>query len=705
MSASNRNKSRKGLSRKQKKQILKECAPARENPAVPEKHPAKHSERETSCNGDDRTAEPLSPQAPEPELFKDTASSAAEQNFPLPFPLLNLGLALLLFSLVIAALYTSSINGPFLFDSIGNIEQNPHLQIKDLSLPSLLKAGFESREHNRPVANISFALNYYINGYEVFGYHLVNVIIHIITTFFLYLVARQTLRLSIPDLNPRLFFLISFCGALLWAVHPIQTQSVSYVIQRMNSMAAMFYIISLWAYIMARQSGLKTKIICFTGSAVAALLAIGSKEISATLPISILLYEWFFFQQLSVTWLRRKSPYIVIGCCLVAVIVFVYLGGSPIEKLLRPYSNRNFTMPERVMTEFRVIFFYLSQLLFPHPSRLSLEHDFSISTSMVAPVSTLFSLLGLVCLFLFAIVRARHNRLISFCILWFLLHLVIESSVVNLEIIFEHRVYLPSMFLFITLLAACRSLFKKEWLMLIPCITLAALFSIWTVERNKVWADPEAFWKDCIASAPNSPRPYTKLAGIYLERNQLGLAFQYFTRAIELDNNHSLAYNGLGIIYNRQQKHDQALYYYKEALRTSRGDTFKILTNMGNAYYAKGEMLTAETYYRKALQRYDDFLAHLGLGFIYGQQNRCQEAIYHFQVALAKAAGNMRARYESLTGLGHCTNQLGNTQAAISYYQQALQIQPNSPDIARKLQRLMQKKLLQNTPTKNLQKK
>ena len=113
---------------------------------------------------------------------------------------------------------------------------------------------------------------------------------------------------------------------------------------------------------------------------------------------------------------------------------------------------------------------------------------------------------------------------------------------------------------------------------------------------------------------------------------------------------------------------------------------------MGNAYYAKGEMLTAETYYRQALQSYDDFLAHLGLGFIYGQQNRCQEAIYHFQAALAKAAGNMRARYESFTGLGHCTNQLGNTQAAISYYQQALQIQPNSPDIARKLQRLMQKK-------------
>jgi tetratricopeptide (TPR) repeat protein len=211
-------------------------------------------------------------------------------------------------------------------------------------------------------------------------------------------------------------------------------------------------------------------------------------------------------------------------------------------------------------------------------------------------------------------------------------------------------------------------------------------------ERNNVWADQEAFWKDCIAKAPSSPRPYSSLAGIYLERNQLGLAFQYLTRAIELDNNYSLAYLNLGIIYKRQQKHDQALYYYKEALRTSRADKFKILTNMGNVYYAKGEMLTAETYYRQALQSYDDFLAHLGLGFIYGQQNRCQEAIYHFQVALAKAAGNMRARYESLTGLGHCTNQLGNTQAAISYYQQALQIQPNSPDIARKLQRLMQKK-------------
>ena len=193
----------------------------------------------------------------------------------------------------------------------------------------------------RPVAYISFALNYYLHQYDVLGYHLVNILIHVTTGILLYLFVKTTL--SLPSLRSRYesYRWTPFITALIWLVHPIQTQSVTYIVQRMNSMAAMFYVLSLLLYARARLVEEKRQKWALFGCCIlAGILSLGSKEIGATLPFFIFLFEWFFFQDLSWSWVKRYSfPLIII-----VVIGFVYLGIHPLETILTTYETRDFTL-------------------------------------------------------------------------------------------------------------------------------------------------------------------------------------------------------------------------------------------------------------------------------------------------------------------------------------------------------------------------
>jgi hypothetical protein len=140
-----------------------------------------------------------------------------------------------------------------------NIRENPHIRLTHLSLFDLTHVIVKSRAPNRPVANISFALNYYIHRYNVVGYHLVNILIHLTCGLLLYLLVKSTLRISWPDASSKYRQWIPFFTALLWMVHPLQTQSISYIVQRMNSMAAMFYILSLLLFIKFRIANVPKK--------------------------------------------------------------------------------------------------------------------------------------------------------------------------------------------------------------------------------------------------------------------------------------------------------------------------------------------------------------------------------------------------------------------------------------------------------------
>lgn len=502
---------------------------------------------------------------------------------------------------VIFAVYSGNLDGPFIFDD-SRIQNNPQLHITNLSPITLFKAGFESSPKTRPVAYISFALNYFFHGYDTLGYHLVNIIIHALTAVFLYLFIRVTLGLPCLAEQYGDFILLPFAAALVWAVHPLQTQSVSYIIQRMNAMAAMFYILSLLLYTRARlaeSSGKKWTL--FLGSGVSGFLALGSKETAATLPFFIFLYEWYFFQDLDLKWLRKKIfPLLVLGTVAV-LLTLLYLGFNPLQSIQATYSSREFTLMQRVLTEFRVVVFYISLLLFPYPGRLNLDHSVTLSTGFFSPVSTAISLLVLLFLFFAAIAGARKYRLVSFGILWFLGNLLIESSVIGLEIIFEHRNYLPSMLLVLLILVAVFSTIRNVKILGGFLCLLMLIISFWTFERNRVWNDRISLWGDSVAKSPAKARPHNNLGVALKDQGRVEEAVTHFNKTIQLDPQFTEAYNNLANAYILQGQIDKALINYRIALDIDPNNP-TLHTNLANALVKRWELEEALLHYGQALR-------------------------------------------------------------------------------------------------------
>ena len=202
-------------------------------------------------------------------------------------------LLLTLSAIIVVLIYADTLTTPFIFDDINNIRDNPHIRIPVPSLKNLVWAGFHSPEANRPVANISFALNYYFHDYNLVGFHLVNILIHLSAGILLYFLTKATLATPAIRTTFDKFGWIPFFTAFIWMVHPLQIQSVAYLVQRMNSLSAMLYILSLLFYVRFRlAAGGKAKWPLLAGCIFSGLMAFGTKEITVTLPLFILLYEW-----------------------------------------------------------------------------------------------------------------------------------------------------------------------------------------------------------------------------------------------------------------------------------------------------------------------------------------------------------------------------------------------------------------------------
>ena len=350
-----------------------------------------------------------------------------ETNFSsVDFPQNFLFLKVIFLVLTTIALYAPTLNHAFHLDDQVNIWGNSYIQISSLSVDKLIKAGFESPNYKRPVANISFALNYYFNGLKVSGFHIVNILIHALTGIILFYFVKITIGLPLFKDRFAEARLVPFFTALIWLLHPLHTQSVTYIVQRMNSMAAMFFILSILFYVKARLTPERVKkILFFTISFIAGVFAFGSKQNTATLPLFIFLYEWYFFQDMRLKISRQQLIWITLLGGLFVLVLFYFLGDSPLSKVFPDYGSRPFTMVQRLLTQPRVVLHYISLLYYPNSGRLNLDYDFPLSFSLLSPSTTLMAILMIAGMLGTAIYTARKNRLLSFCILWFLGNLVI----------------------------------------------------------------------------------------------------------------------------------------------------------------------------------------------------------------------------------------------------------------------------------------
>jgi tetratricopeptide (TPR) repeat protein len=537
-------------------------------------------------------------------------------------------LLFLLFCVIALIIYSPALNAPFFLDDEINILRVSSIHLTEFSFGNLFRAAIDSHLGTRPVANMSFALNYYWGEKNTVGYHVVNDLIHALNGVLLYLLVHATL--SLPAMLKRYgpSGLLPLGIALLWLVNPVHVQSVTYIVQRMNSLATLFYILTLLLYVNGRLSRDRVKKwSLFALGAITGLLGLGSKEITATLPFFIFLYEWLFLQNQDMKWLRYHLKFVGIVVAVFIIIAFIFLGANPLEGIFAGYKNNPdvvFTPLERVMTEFRVVIFYLSQLLFPHPSRLNLYHTVFISNSLISPLTTILSFFFIVGAIGLAIYLRKRNPLIFFSIIWYFGNLVIESTVIPLQIIFEHRSYLPSMFVFVLLgVLWCRYIKKRVAHIAILCF-LISVCGFWTFERNKVWSNEITFWKDVTQKSPLESQPYNNLGNIFARQGKFVDAALYYAKSLRVDPRNWMTHHNYGLTLEQLGKLDEAIFQYNAALQI-------------NPDYP---------------------VTHYHLGKLLAQKQNFQQAVLHLSVANRLAPG----KYPDIPGKIKIYQQWGGRQ-------------------------------------------
>lgn len=428
--------------------------------------------------------------------------------------------------------YSNSLYVPFTLDDSHSFVNEPNIHAFTFS-----GEGFEGLTKTqfgfyRFLPMLTFAVDLKWGGGSLFAFHATNIIIHILATIALSFMLSNLVKLSKcygyldTERWPIPSVLIVAFSAGIWALSPIQTNAVTYLVQRMTSMAALFYFASFGCYLKARvvyccQCFFSRKVLLYCClSFVFGMCSFFSKQNSATLPIVILLSEFLFVPNVSIGGFLKKYKFFI----MLLMLFFILLVWYKVVPLFQGgYDHRHFTMTERLLTELRVVCSYIFVLLLPLPCFLNLEHNPVLSTSLFSPVSTLFSLFFLCLIIVVAWFVRKKNPLITFCIYWFFTNLLIESTVFPLELKFEHRLYLPSAcFYFSVVLLLARvwqkplsNLFSKEdvvKLFVSSSLVVFSFFSLLTYQRNIVWGDSVTLYQDCVTKSPNKPRAHSNLA-------------------------------------------------------------------------------------------------------------------------------------------------------------------------------------------------
>ena len=561
--------------------------------------------------------------------------------------------------LIILTCYFNTFNCSWHFDDRPNILNNERLHLKTLDGESILHTFYAAPgkpdKIYRPIPCLSFALNWYFHEDQIFGYHVVNLIIHLITAVILFQAIR--ILFNTPTLKGKwgeAENFIALLAATLWAIHPIQTQAVTYIVQRMAAMAAMFYILSTYFYLKARISRLpKNKVIFFILCATSFVCSILSKENALMLPISLLLIEIIFFDYIKKNNIL-KTTWVALSVCLLLLLfggaIFFLLKGDPKLFIDNLYATRPFTLLERLSTEHRVLIMYLYRLLYPVSSLLSIEYDIQISSSVFSPWTTIPSILTVYLLFGIAVIKCKKWPTFSFGILFFLINHIVESSILPIEIVFEHRNYLPSMFFFLPFAVLIQKGFlyyskTKRYMQMVIIFFVTILLAgtgYATYVRNMDWATEETLWLDAMKKAPGRARPCQNLANFYARNGQKEKADGLYAKALNLKDSkpkyaRGISLRGMAELAYQKKEYVNAISLYETAIKESKKSNkgqYKVilsLIRLGKLHEA------AEKSDRLLLKKPNDKRYLYIKGFILLKQNQVKESIPYFKLAVKNA--------------------------------------------------------------------
>ena len=614
-------------------------------------------------------------------------------------------LSIILLAALVIISYSNSLHNSWHLDDSHTILKNPKLHLTEISADRIrdtfraatAKGYYNSDRIYRPIPNFTFAVNWFFGKKDVTGYHIVNIAIHLLTAIFLYLTTIRLLQSpNVAPFSAASRQAVALLASAFWAVNPVQVAAVTYIVQRMALLCAFFSILAIWSYLNARLAADRCrKTIWGSACVLFFFMALGSKENAVLLPFNLALLELLFFQDIPWGRWRRLLPFRRIApaaALLVIVAGILYLNTDLSHSITKTldYSQRPFTLTERLLTEGRVLLLYLGLIFYPIANRFSIQHGIDISTGLLSPPTTIISIITILILLAFSVRCMKRHPLLSLPIMFFFLNHMIESSVIPLELTFEHRNYLPSFFLFLPLalgvrrgLLAYRERPAMKWLVAALTSLILIVCAMGTYSRNAVWATEETLWKDVIAKYPGTFRAAINLMQIEGGKQNWQNMAHWAQQTKELI---PMAQNP---IRGRAKYHGALakLYYQKKEYTLAIENARKAVAAIPEFDRARRPLIlsyVATGKWREAEQVVDHVLARRPKEFFYLKM----KGFILLKTARAKAAASILATalqrcnfrdWQTALYLGAALDQCGKHKSARWWLERARALEPETP--------------------------
>lgn len=547
--------------------------------------------------------------------------------------------------LTASLVYLNTLDNAFVFDDHEYILNN--VAIRQAHDPGVIWHSMP--RPSRFIGLYTFALNYRLHGYDVFGYHLINLFIHIITGLFVFALARQLLLFASSGTPPLPAAasqkastktvtgstapcgLIALAAALIFVTHPLQTQAVTYVTQRFASLATMFYVGSFTLYLAGRTHRQKAiRLAALTGAVIMGVFGMFTKEITLTLPLMIVIGEYMFLPLHRQEGKRPPGRRIVLTAALAMTVIIPALYSFNVTGLLSmtaasdSHAGDILTPWTYFLTQLRVIVTYLRLWIVPLGQRV--DYDFPASTS-VFDADVICASILLAALMGATIILYRRERPAAFGLIWFFLTLSVESSfIVIRHVIFEHRLYLPSVGLSLLTAYGLYRLIQHKKVYAAATAVLICALGVLTVQRNEIWQDGVSLWSDNVLKTPAKAAPHIRLGEALIERGSVTEAFNVLNRGLTLDPQSGEAWNNRGLAYYLSGDYPRALADLNRAVEL-RPKYAVAYNNRGQVLQAQGRMEEAFKDFNQSITLYPTYTPpYVNRGIWLAQHNRYSQS-------------------------------------------------------------------------------
>ncbi len=566
--------------------------------------------------------------------------------------------------------YASGFGGMFVYDDVAAITNNSTL--RHFSWAAVMPpAGVTTS--GRPLLNLTLAANYALGGLAVTGYHVFNVAVHAGAGLLLFGLVRRTLRLPrLTDRFGRHAFSVALVTALLWTLHPIETEAVTYAVQRAESLMGFFFLGTLYCF--ARAIEARGTHRWFVASVLACLLGVASKEVIYAAPLLVLLYDRTFVAGgFAAAWQARRSYYLALFASWIPLLLLVASTGW----------NRGGTVGVGVgvpwwaytVTQFRAIAHYLRLSVWPHP--LVFDYGTRWETAALPVVPYAVVVLTVVAATLWGLWR---RPVAGFLGAAFLLPLAPTSLLPGVtQMIVEHRMYLSLAPVLVLLVSLAFALAGRR---LIACGALLALgCALLTAGRNRDYRSDVAIWSDTVAKVPANSAAHCNLAIALVQRGELARAIAEYETSLRLAPNASNTRYNYGVALAKAGRLQDAAREYETALRLVPG-LVDARCNLGTTWLALGRPADALSELQRAhAARPNDVDVLADLGAAQAQTGQVDAAIVSFRQALALRSEDPDLHYN----LGTALLTKGDRSGALAQFEAAHRLRPNDPDIAHNL--------------------